>query len=205
MKKSILIFASLFLGIQVFAQSRPDALKLYRERNYKEAISVCEDEIKRVPNNLDSHAVLCWSLVGNKQYAEAEQRAMEARKISSTDIRLMEVLGEAKYYLGKNNEALTMFQKYIASSNEKAPRLGAAYYYMGEIYIRQKKYNHADISFSMAVRAEPLRDFWWTRLGYAREMAGEYGSAVTAYDKALSLNASQYDATRGKQRCATHL
>lgn len=196
----------IFISASFSQGLRPDALKLYREGKYKEAVAVCEAEISSSPNNMDSYAVLCWSLVGNKQYKEAELRATEARKINSYDIRLMEVLGEAKFYLGKNNEALDMFQRYVANSSETAARLGTAYYYMGEIYVRQTKYEHADISFSAAVKYEPTySSHWWTRLGYAREMCKDFKNAISAYNRALELNSQNYDAARGKARCQERL
>ena len=71
---------------------------------------------------------------------------------------------------------------------------------MGEIYIRQGRYQHADISLSSAVKKEPLIDTWWIRLGYAREMAGNYLEALEAYDEALRLNSSSVDASRGRDR-----
>ncbi len=207
MNKKNLVGLFLSMAFFAFAQSsRPDALKLYRDGNYKDAIAICENEITANPNNMDSYAVLCWSLVGNKQYKEAEIRATEARKINSYDIRLIEVLAESKYYLGKNNEALSLFQRYVATSSETAARLGTAYYYMGEIYIRQTRYEHADIAFSAAVKYEPTYSaHWWTRLGYAREMSGDYKNAIMPYEKALSLNPSFYDAIQGKKRCQEHL
>ena len=184
------------------AQSpRPDALKSYNSGNYKEAIDICEQELKADPANMDSYTVLCWALVANKQYHEAEQRATEARALKANDDRLVEVLGEAKYFLAKNDEALALFQRYVSKASENAARLGRVFYYMGEIYIKQARYEHADIAITAAVKNEPLQDFWWTRLGYAREMGGHYTEAVVAYDKALSLNSLQYDATRGKVRC----
>lgn len=204
----ILTALNLFFAVSIFSQSqnpKPDALKLYNEGNYKEAILVCEDELSINPNNREAYVVLCWALISNKQYSEAEQRATEARSINAYDARLIEVLGEAKYFLGKNNEALNLFQRYISSVPENANRVGRVYYYMGEIYIKQTRYEHADISFSAAVRSEPTRDYWWTRLGYAREMTSDWRNAVLAYDRALSINASQYDATRGKLRCQSHI
>ena len=175
-RKVFLFAAVVFAASSLFAQaSRPDALKLYREGKYKESIEVCEAEIAARPENMDSYAVLCWALVANKQYAEAEQRATQARKINAADIRIMEILGEAKYYLGKNNEALAMFQRYVSNASETAGRLGTAYFYMGEIYVRQSKFEH------------------------------DWKSAIVAYDKALAMNPSQYDATRGKTRCQSHL
>lgn len=46
---------------------------------------------------------------------------------------------------------------------------------------------------------------WWIRLGYAREMAGNYYQAVEAYDEALRLNSSSVDAERGRSRVSAKL
>lgn len=204
-KKIFALFSVAFaFCFSAFAQ-KPDALVLYRNGSYAEAIKICEQEISANPNNIDSYCVLCWSLVRNRQYAEAEQRATTARQIAPGDVRLMEVLAEAKYYQGKNNGAMDMFQQYIASAPSNAARIGNAYYYMGEIYIRQAKYEHADMSMTAAVYTEPLVALWWTRCGYAREMAGNYATALDAYNKAIELDASQSDAARGKERVTARL
>lgn len=186
-------------------KQKPDALKLYTAGRYAEAVAVCEQEIAEKPDNVDSYVVLCWSLVRNRQYSEAEYWALQGRKISRYDQRLVEALGEAKYFLGQNREALALFQEYVSLVGEKGSRLGEAYYFMGEIYIRLSRYNHADIAFSQAVRTEPLYDYWWTRLGYAREMAGSFSLSLTAYEKALELNAGQADALRGRDRVRARL
>ncbi|MBQ0161716.1 MAG: tetratricopeptide repeat protein [Treponema sp.] len=206
MKRSFLFLLIAVLSFGVFAQSKKDALKLYNNKNYKEAIEVCEEEIKADPDHVDSYVVLCWALVGNREYARAEQRAYDGLKLSRYDIRLIEVLGEAKYYLGKNDEALKQFQEYISIANDRTgSRVGVAYYFMGEIYIRQTKFQHADIALSAAVRKESYSDSWWTRLGYAREMAGNYAESLKAYEKALELNPSKTDAARGKERVAQYI
>lgn len=199
------LFISLITATLSAQIEKPDALKSYNEGKYKEAIEICQNELKSNPNNLDSYAVMCWALVSNKQYSEAEQQASAARRINPYDVRIMEILGEAKYYLGKNNEALSMLQTYIANVPENGSRFGRAYFLMGEIYIRQSKFQHADIAFTTAVRSEPLMDYWWTRLGYAREMAADYKNAIVAYDKAISINSAQRDASLGKTRCQQHL
>ena len=204
--KKILSISILFLlSIPVFAQAKVDALKLYREKKFTEAIAACEAELAANPNNMDSYAVLCWSLVRNKQYVEAEQRAIEANKKNPYDVRIMEILGEARYFLGKNNGAMEQFQKYVANAPESSSRVGTAYYYMGEIYIRQARYQHADIALSAAVRKEPLIANWWVRLGYSREMAKNYYEAANAYDEALRLNSSSIEAERGRNRVAAKL
>lgn len=205
LKKNCLVFLLLIFSSSFCFSERADALVLYRQARYAEAIKICEQEIIEDPSNIDSYCVLCWSLVRNRQYAEAEVRSAEARKLNSTDVRLIEIQAEAKFYLGKNTEALELFQLYLANVPANGSRIGNAYYYMGEIYIRRGMYNHADISFTASVHTEPTVDYWWTRCGYAREMAGNYDLALQAYNKALELNPSQHDAERGKVRVTSRL
>ncbi|MBD5399805.1 MAG: tetratricopeptide repeat protein [Treponemataceae bacterium] len=189
----------------VFSQSKKDALVLYRNGNYAEAIAVCEQELVENPSRLESYVVMCWALVRNKQYSEAEQRALEGLEISSYDLRLIEILAEARYYLGKNNGALEQFQRYVSAASKNATRLGYAYYYMGEIYVRQARYQHADIALTAAVKNEPTYGGWWVRLGYVREMAKNYYEAVNAYDEALRLNPQSIEAERGRARVSAKI
>jgi len=208
MKNKFIIFTVLLFLFLVngYAQTaKQDALVLYHNGKYKEAVQVCEAEINENPNRVEAYVVMCWSLVRNKQYAEAEVRANEGLKVSPYDLRLIEILGEAKYYLGKNSDAMEQFQKYVANASESGSRVGAAYLYMGEIFIRQARYQHADIALSSAVKKEPGLDSWWCRLGYAREMAGNYYESLNAYDEALKLNSSSVDAIKGRERVSAKL
>ncbi|MDD6653624.1 MAG: tetratricopeptide repeat protein [Treponema sp.] len=199
-----LLFVFVFFNPS-FSQTKQDALVLYNNGKFREAILVCEAELQENPNRIESYVVMCWSLVKNKQYNEAEIRALDGLKISQYDLRLIEILGEARYYLGKNQAAMEQFERYVANAPESGSRVGSAYYFMGEIYIRQAKYQHADMAFTAAVKKEPLLDKWWVRLGYAREMAKNYYEAMDAYDEALRLNSSSIDAERGRSRVSVKL
>lgn len=207
MKKIIsLVFVSLFI-FNVFSQNaeKRDALGFYREGNYATAILICEDEIRSNPENVESYVVMCWALIANKQYAEARQRAQDGLRVSPYDLRLTESFAEACYYLGQNNVALEQFQRFVANAPDSNSRVGSSYYYMGEIYIRQARYQHADIAFTTAVQKRPQQDSWWVRLGFARERAGNYYESLAAYDEALRLNPALVDAQTGKQRVSSHL
>ena len=199
-----LLFVFVFFNPS-FSQTKQDPLVLYNNGKFREAILVCEAELQENPNRIESYVVMCWSLVKNKQYNEAEIRALDGLKISQYDLRLIEILGEARYYLGKNQAAMEQFERYVANAPESGSRVGSAYYFMGEIYIRQAKYQHADMAFTAAVKKEPLLDKWWVRLGYAREMAKNYYEAMDAYDEALRLNSSSIDAERGRSRVSAKL
>lgn len=183
----------------VCAQDKRDALAFYRQGKYQQAVDVCLEELKEMPNRMDSHAVLCWSLMKLKKYQETLDYAEEALNISRYDSRIIEIAGEALFYLGRWQEALKYFEEYTAI-NPTGGRVEDVYYFMGELFIQLGKYNNADIAFSTALYHSPNVASWWTRLGYARERAEDYSWSLDAYNKALKLNPNQIDAARGKSR-----
>ena len=189
----------LFFTLCLFAQNRPDALAEYRNGNYERAVTICRSEIAETPNNIESHVVICWSLISLGRYAEALNHAQAGRNISRYDPRIIEILGEINYYEGRNAEALQYFQEYINLAPE-GQRVDRVYYFIGEIYIRLGRFLHADIALSTAVHWVPGNADWWTRLAYARENAGDLSEAVAAYNRALSLNSQLVDARRGLDR-----
>lgn len=200
MKKSVIFFTFFFLLCIAAAHAqKPDALVLFKLGKYKEAISVCEQEIKAAPKNLESHVVLSWALIADKQYKKAYEITKKGRNIVQYDPRLIESQAEACFFLGRNNEALNLFQTYISYA-PSGIRMAEVYYFMGEIYLRMAKFSHADISFTAAVQSNSLDGVWWARLGYAREQARDYIHALRAYDKALELNKNHVDAQKGKER-----
>ena len=206
MKNNRIMFVLLFVlgSVYTFGQVKPDALVLYNNGKYNEAVKVCRSELELMPKNMDSYSVLTWSLLKLGNYTEALAEAKKALKVSRYDARIIEVLGEAYYHLGKNSESLKWLQEYVVLA-PAGERIDSAYYYMGEIFIRLGEYNHADIAFTTAVHYSPHIARWWTRLGYAREMAKDYTYAIAAYKQALTLNPSLNDAKRGRDRCESLL
>ncbi len=199
MRKSfvtLIVFA--VLVTTAAAQIKPDALKLYREGKYEEARQVCLLELEHNPNNMDSYVVLCWSLIALKRWGDAELYAKKALAIRN-DPRVIEILGEAAFYMGKNKEALDYFTQYINLLPDGS-RIGVVYYFIAEIYIRQEKLQHASISMSTALLYDAGNVLWWTRLGYIYERLKDYQNAVMAYSKALELNPLYADAKQGKDR-----
>ena len=192
-------FVLFFLAGQVYSQTRPDALVEYRNRNYEQAAAICRNEIAANPNNIESHVVICWSLISLGRYSEAMPYALAGRNINRYDPRIIEILGEIHYYEGRNAEALQFFQEYVNLAPQ-GQRIDTVYYFVGEIYIRLGRFRHADIALSTAVHWVPGNAAWWTRLAYARENAGDLSDAATAYNRALALNSQLVDARRGLDR-----
>ena len=205
MKNSLfLIISILLISISVFGQDRPDALLLYQNGEYEEAIKICDSELAVRPGNMDSYSVIGWSLIRLGRYQEALEKAKDGLKISRYDARIVEIVGEANFYLGKNQEALKWFEEYAALA-PTGGRIDTAYFLMGELFIRMGEYNHADIAFTTAVYHTPNIARWWARLGYAREMAKDYYYSIEAYNKALDLAPAFPDAKRGKERVEAQL
>lgn len=194
---SILLF--IIPAFSVFGQTKIDALELYRQEQFSEAITVCLAEIQEDPKNTESYVVLCWSLVEAKRYEEADSWAETGRKISKYDPRLIEIQAETKFFRGLNEQALKLFQEYISYA-PNGSRISETYFYMGEIYLRLAKYRHADIAFSTALQLDGLNPQWWVRLAYAREMAKDYVYSLDAYKKAIEMDGRLQDALRGRDR-----
>mgnify|MGYP001552139850 CR=1 FL=1 len=198
----ILIIAIVLISIAsapVFTQNRADALLEYKKGNYDKAIEICLEEIEQMPRNIDSYVVLGWTYIKTGEYQKALDSALDALKVSKHEIRIIEIAGEANYYLGKNLDALDYFEQYAVLA-PTGDRIELAYFFMGEIFIRLGEYNHADIAFTTAVYHFPNSARWWSRLGYAREMAEDWTYSLEAYEKALQLNSSYNEAVRGRER-----
>jgi tetratricopeptide (TPR) repeat protein len=180
-------------------QPKPDALVEYRTGNYERAVSICQEEIAANAANMDAHVVICWSYIRLGKYVEAERYALAARNISRYDPRIIEILGEANYYQGKNTDALRYFQEYVSYAPDGG-RVDLAYFFMGEIYIRLGKFRSADIALSTAAHWQPNNAEWLARLAYAKESVGSLADAVAAYERALSVNPQLADAKRGLER-----
>jgi tetratricopeptide (TPR) repeat protein len=192
------IFAILLFSASqaAFCQDKPDALKLYHDGRYDEAVKVCLDELKETPKNMDSYAVLCWSLLKQKNYKDAATYAEKGLKVSRYDRRVIDSAAQAYYYLGDNQKALSFFEEFamIAPTTDDIKMI---YYFMGEIFIRLAEFNNADIAFSTALHYDNKQAAWWARLGYAREMAKDFKFASEAYENALKLDPGLSEALRG--------
>ncbi len=195
------LFAQPVSGYSVVAgASLPgsEILKLTTAGKHQEACAKALARIGEVKDDIDAYVSLSWSLVALRRYGEAEVYALRGYELRK-DPRLAQAIGEASYYLGKNDVALTMLQEYIATYPE-GPRAGLSFFLCGELYVRLARFMHADIAFSAAVQHNPNNPSWWARLGWARENARKPLQALDAYEKALALNPNFADALEGRRR-----
>ena len=190
------LFFFLFTVSISVAQDKPDALELYRQGRYDEAVEVCLQELQELPRNMDSYTVMGWSLIAATRYEDALAQSQAALALAPYDHRIIGIAGESLYFLGKNSEALRYFELY-ASIAPTGVRIANVYYYMGEVFVRLGQYNNADISFSTALHFDDKHAEWWSRMGYAREMRQDFQWSKEAYENALKLNPNLVEAQKG--------
>ena len=188
----------------VSAQEQQDALKMWRNGDYARAVEITQAEVDAAPNNLDAMVVMGWSLIALGRYGEAMEISDRAMEVSRFDYRVIENAGESHYYLGELEPALQRFEQYAALA-PRGDRIALVYSFMGEIYISLREYENADIAFSTALHLNNNRSAWWTRLGYARELAGKAVPARDTYQHALELDPSFGEAQRGLERMQQQL
>jgi tetratricopeptide (TPR) repeat protein len=205
MRRSIaLILLFGFLVGSLWAQTRPDALQLYRQGRYEEAVQVTLEELEETPRNMNSYTVLGWSLLALGRYQDALDYGMRALEISRYDSRIVQIVAEAHYRSGNNLQALDYLEEYVAVA-PTGDLIDQVYFFMGEVFMRLGEYNNADVAFSTAVYHNGDNARWWSRLGYARELARDFPYAEQAYQQALALNSSLTEARRGLDRIEDQL
>jgi tetratricopeptide (TPR) repeat protein len=192
----ILLF---FVASFLVAQDAADALALYRQGRYQDAVDVCLAEIESMPRNMDSYAVLGWSLLALRRYEDALTYGNRALEISRFDHRLVGIVAEAHFALGNDLESLSYLEEYVAIA-PTGSIIAVVYYMMGEVFLRFGEYHHADIALTTAVYHNGDNAAWWTRLGFAREQAESFAAAREAYNRAIQLSPGTTEARRGLER-----
>ena len=207
MKRPRIVAVALFFCLSlppISAQNRPDALQLYRQGQYDEAVRVTLQELEETPRNMNSYTVLGWSLLALGRYQDALDYGMDALEIARYDSRIVQIVSEAHFRMGNNLQALDYLEEYVAIA-PTGDLIDHVYFFMGEVFMRLGEYNNADVAFSTAVYHSDDNARWWSRLGYARELAGDFPYAREAYQAALALNSSLTEARRGLDRIADRL
>jgi tetratricopeptide (TPR) repeat protein len=108
-------------------------------------------------------------------------------------------MGEAYFYLSNFEASLRCMQQYVANISN-GDRTSVAYFFIGEIYRFQRKFNYADIAYTTAVNLTPGMALWWYRLGSVRESMGDREFARQAYERALRIDPGYNQATAGIER-----
>jgi len=166
---------------------------------FQRSLAMTERLLSKEPSNPDLQTLKTWNLFRLHRYVDT---VVYAQSVLNTreDHRVLETMAEALFFLNKNEEALSAFGRYFTIAPENDDRRSSAFYYVGEIYFRIKKYEHADIAFSTAVSMEKNMYYWWYRLGLVKEILGQYRRAYEAFNTSLSLKSNFKPALEARER-----
>lgn len=198
MKKLFILLVFIALTVSLSAQTVEEAMASYKAGEYDKAIRICGKMLDENSENGEALVILGWSYIKQEKYGEALETADRVLGIKE-DSRALETAGISCFYLRDNKKALEYFNRYIKADPE-GRYIDDVYSLMGDVYMRLREYNNADIAYSAAVHYYAASPRWWYKLGYAREKAGSVKAALKAYEKALALNPSYTDALEGKAR-----
>ncbi|MDR2484660.1 MAG: tetratricopeptide repeat protein, partial [Treponema sp.] len=165
----------LFISLPVFSQtaapnpesSGPDAWQSYytgralETQNrmeeampyYNEAVRICLDEIAQNTSTENSYVILTWTLQRQRKYADVINWGERGLNLNADNYRLIEIMGEAYFYLDDYDRSLGCMQRY-SNSVPQGDRIPTAYFFIGEIFRLRGKFHHADIAYTTAVRLE---------------------------------------------------
>ncbi|MDR3138815.1 MAG: tetratricopeptide repeat protein [Treponema sp.] len=214
--------AFLFCAFSLFAQTAPDPPAVPRSQDagwnyrtgrdleargrageaapfYAEAVRICRDEIARNAATADSYATLTWTLRRQQKYAEVITWGERGLQLFGNDYRIIEIMGEAYFYLDNYGQSLQFMQRYV-NALPQGERASVAYFFIAEMYRLTGKFRLADIAYTTAVRLEPNIALWWYRLGSVREAVGDRVPAIEAYEQAIKLNPQYQEAAAALAR-----
>ncbi len=166
---------------------------------FQKSIDACRAELVEKSTNMNSYVVLTWSLLGIGRYAECITECNKALKISPKEYRIIETMGEAKFYNKQYEESITWFEQYVSGA-PRADRVPVAYFFIGEAYRILHQWEHADISYSTAIANGGQSPLWFYRLGQVKEKTGDKEGAKAAYNSALRLRPNYPDASAALKR-----
>ncbi|HEY9053804.1 MAG TPA: tetratricopeptide repeat protein [Rectinemataceae bacterium] len=209
----LVAISSLGAQASLQSQSADQALSLYtrgrqlqiqgREAEAQKAFAASLEAVQAIlkaePSRKDVVYLLCWNLFRLGRHKDVVAAA-EKTLASGPDYRISETMAESLYFLGRTEEALAQFSVYVHAAPQGDERYSSAYYYIGECYMRLKKFEHADIAFSTAVALEKGMYYWWYRLGSVQEILTQYRRAYASFGKALELNPGFKFAQEGRAR-----
>ena len=159
---------------------------------YSEAVAICRRDIAANPSNIESYVIYCRSLYSLDRYQEVIDAGRAALAIRE-DMRIVETMGEAWFYLDNYNESMRSMERY-ADSMPNGDRISTAYFFMAEIYRLTRRYHRAEIAYTAAVYYNPGHPHWWYWLGRVREETGDRSGAATAYTRSLRIQPGFRDA-----------
>jgi tetratricopeptide (TPR) repeat protein len=188
------------IGRDLEAGGRMDEARQY----YDETIRICQDEVSRNAANRDTYTAITWALRRQEKYAEVISWGERGLRLFADEYRIVETMGEAYFYLNDYDSSLDCMQRYT-NALPRGERSSVAYFFIAEIFRLRRRYFHADIAYTTALRLDPGVPLWWYRLATVQEALEDYAASAESYRRALRLNPAHAESAAGLARVQARL
>lgn len=156
------------------------------------AIEIYQKMIAHYPLEVEAYQRLCWLLVAQEQFDEAQTVVKKGLLIDPESVDLYNGLGTAYSHQGKYEEALTAFQHYV----DLAPTDPNAYDSLGTCFQTIGRYEEAVAAFQRAITINAEARIAVIHLGHAYLQQGRYKAAVEQYQRFFQI--ARDDWSRGR-------
>jgi tetratricopeptide (TPR) repeat protein len=168
-------------------------------RYYAEAVRICQEEVTRNSAGRDTYTAITWALQRQRNYRDVISWGERGLRLFADEYRILEVMGEAYFYLDDYDRSLDCMQRY-AGAVPQGERSSIAYFFIAELFRLRRQYQHADIAYTTALRLDSGVALWWYRLGIVREALEDRANAAEAYRRALRINPNYREADAALDR-----
>jgi tetratricopeptide (TPR) repeat protein len=172
--------AGAYAGLGSAYESQEDTEKTFI--NYDKALSLN-------PNLTELYAPLGIAYYQKGNVEKADELLTKAVAADAKDDQTQLLLGLIRYKQGRDDEALAAFNR-----SKELKDTAEAHYYLGEVYDRKNKDKESIAEYNEAVRINPKYGEAWFDLGVANYNRGRYQEAINAFNQAVIIRNTNYEA-----------
>lgn len=176
------------------ARTLDEVRSLIKEKKYDEALSKCNDGIKKYFDNYDLYNSMGRIFLAQGEYKESINWFNKAIDIESTNITPYFNKGLALQNLNELDEALKVYNIALKINPNDIETINA----IGSIYIDKEQDQMAIPYFDKVIQIDNKNVLSYYNKGIAYQNIKNFNKAVQYYDKAISINTNYSDAYKQK-------
>ncbi|NOT59957.1 MAG: tetratricopeptide repeat protein [Acidobacteria bacterium] len=178
----IALFALCVMCRQVALADWEKAVSLYKQGQYRPAITEFEQVVAEFPDHSDSWKFIGLAYYQLKDYAPCvsplEKALALKQKEGKTDTDILQALGRAEIALLRYDRAAPRFET-LTRLSAKDKSAAVNYYLLGVCYAQLNRAADSDVAFRQATKLDPNDGDTWYYLGTQQFRAGRFTEAIT--------------------------
>tara|TARA_B100000029_G_scaffold178565_1_gene175944 strand:- start:2394 stop:4160 length:1767 start_codon:yes stop_codon:yes gene_type:complete len=161
-----------------------EALKHYKEKNFENALYVCNKILSIDTNHFDSILLLSNIFAVNRDFAKAKEFLYRALEIQPKNLTVINNLGTTYKELGDFEKSRNYYEKVLAID----PNHVNAHFNMGILFYKLKDLKKAKEYFQKTTLMQGNYAFAFFSLGNVETDLKEYENAIRSFQKAIEIN-----------------